>query len=135
MIKRFNIRVYGILTNKNQLLVSKEHYEGKDILKLPGGGLEFGESVIDCLYREIKEELGVNVIKHQLFQVSEEFIQSVFREDEQVVLLYYKIKTEHLNFSNIEHEIEWVDMIDSQIQFTFKQERDVFEKLKAEFVV
>ncbi len=29
--------------------------------QFPGGGLEFGEEIQDCLHREIREELGINI--------------------------------------------------------------------------
>lgn len=32
-----------------------------NIWQFPGGGLEFGEGVEDCLHREIREELGVDI--------------------------------------------------------------------------
>ena len=48
-ISRFNIRVYGLLINNlNQVLVSDENIKGHYITKFPGGGLEFGEGIIDC---------------------------------------------------------------------------------------
>ena len=39
----FNIRVYGVLQNKNgDVLVSDEFIRGNQYTKFPGGGLEFG---------------------------------------------------------------------------------------------
>ena len=41
-MKRFNIRVYGILINdRNELLVSDELIKGLQFTKFPGGGLEW----------------------------------------------------------------------------------------------
>lgn len=129
MIEKFTIRVYGLLIHKNRLLISSEVYEGKQILKFPGGGLEFGESVVECLQREFKEELGVGVTAHELFHISEDFIQSVFRPEEQVVLVYYIIDVDEYKFTTTEHKVKWIDF-DENPDFTFKIEQDVFEKLK-----
>lgn len=46
-----------IINNKNQLLLAKCN----GIYFLPGGHLECGESFIDCLNREIKEETGISL--------------------------------------------------------------------------
>jgi 8-oxo-dGTP diphosphatase len=58
---RFNVRVYGILIHEENVLVSDEYIKGKFITKFPGGGLEFGEGTLDCVVREFKEELGLDV--------------------------------------------------------------------------
>ena len=49
----FNVRVYGLLINdKNEILISDEQEYGTRFTKFPGGGLEFGEGLIDGLKRE-----------------------------------------------------------------------------------
>jgi len=61
-MNRFNVRVYGILINeKKQVLVSDEFIRGNYYTKFPGGGLEFGEGTRDCLKREFKEEMDLDV--------------------------------------------------------------------------
>ena len=60
-MKHFNVRVYGILIHKENLLVSDEFIKGKLITKFPGGGLEFGEGTIDCVIREFMEELNLKI--------------------------------------------------------------------------
>lgn len=58
----FNLRVYGILINENkQVLVSDEFIRGNYYTKFPGGGLEFGEGTRECLKREFKEELDLDI--------------------------------------------------------------------------
>ena len=57
----FNVRIYGLLIHSGHLLAVEEPFQGKKIVKLPGGGLEFGEGTIDALHREFKEELNVEV--------------------------------------------------------------------------
>ena len=60
--KTFNIRAYGLLiSKKNEVLISREMVKGNLITKFPGGGLEFGEGLSECLIREFKEELDVDI--------------------------------------------------------------------------
>ncbi|MBW6489588.1 MAG: hypothetical protein K0B15_00205 [Lentimicrobium sp.] len=54
MENRFNIRVYGLIFHKGNLLVSNEFRLGIHMTKFPGGGLIFGEGALDCLKRECR---------------------------------------------------------------------------------
>ena len=59
----FNIRVYGILFGEGKkVLVSDEFIRGNYYTKFPGGGLDFGEGTRDCLKREFKEEMDLDVL-------------------------------------------------------------------------
>ena len=92
-IGQFNIRIYGILFNeKDQVLVSDELIKGKHITKFPGGGLEFGESTIECVKREFMEEtkMKIDVIEH--FYTTDFFQPSAFHKNHQVISIYYLVK-------------------------------------------
>jgi 8-oxo-dGTP diphosphatase len=60
-INQFNIRVYGLLINEGNILVTDEFRLGRYMTKFPGGGLQFGEGTIDCLKREFLEELHTHI--------------------------------------------------------------------------
>lgn len=87
---RFNIRVYGILLNdKKQLLVSDEFIRGNYYTKFPGGGLELGEGTRDCLKREFKEEMDLEVKVGDHIYTTDYFQMSAFRPDQQIISIYY----------------------------------------------
>ena len=89
----FNIRVYGILINeKNQVLVSDEYIRGNYYTKFPGGGLEFGEGTRDCLVREFKEEMDLNVEVCEHLYTTDFFQMSAFNPDHQIISIYYLAK-------------------------------------------
>ncbi len=95
MLKYFNIRVYGILINEaNQVLVSDERIYNRnlEITKFPGGGLELGEGTLDCIKREFKEELNIDIeiVKH--LYTTDFFQQSAFHDDHQIISIYYIVK-------------------------------------------
>ncbi|MEP6596914.1 MAG: NUDIX domain-containing protein [Ginsengibacter sp.] len=86
----FNIRVYGILVNdKKQVLVSDEFIRGKYYTKFPGGGLELGEGTRDCLKREFKEEMNLQVDIHEHIYTTDHYQKSAFNPDHQIISIYY----------------------------------------------
>jgi len=89
-VKLFNVRVYGILLNENkQVLVSDEYIRGKYYTKFPGGGLEFGEGTRDCLQREFKEEMNLDVRVGDHIYTTDIFQMSAFKTDDQIIAIYY----------------------------------------------
>ena len=55
--KNFIIRCRAIILHEDKLLVVR--HTGQDFYALPGGKLEFGETMPECIIREITEELGI----------------------------------------------------------------------------
>ena len=86
----FNVRVYGILINsQNQILVSDEYIRGKYYTKFPGGGLEQGEGTRDCLKREFKEEMNLEVVVGEHLYTTDYYQQSAFDPADQLISIYY----------------------------------------------
>jgi 8-oxo-dGTP diphosphatase len=89
----FTLRVYGILINKaKQVLVSDEYIRGNYFTKFPGGGLEVGEGTIDCLKREFKEEMNLEVEVSDHIYTTDFYQQSAFNPEHQIIAIYYFVK-------------------------------------------
>ena len=89
----FNIRVYGVLINeKKQVLLSDEFIRGKYFTKFPGGGLELGEGTRDCLKREFKEEMDLEVQIEDHIYTTDYFQMSAFNPGDQIISIYYFVK-------------------------------------------
>jgi len=86
----FNVRVYGILLGENKkVLVSDEFIRGSYYTKFPGGGLEFGEGTRDCLKREFKEEMDLDVKITDHIYTTDFFQMSAFNPEHQIISIYY----------------------------------------------
>ena len=90
MDNRFNIRVYGIWIERGKILVNEELIRGKKIIKFPGGGLDWGEGIKDCLVREWKEELGLDIHVLDHFYTTD-FFQASAYDNSQVISIYYMV--------------------------------------------
>jgi ADP-ribose pyrophosphatase YjhB (NUDIX family) len=85
--------VYGILINeKQQVLVSDEYIRGKYYTKFPGGGLELGEGTRECLKREFKEEMELDVEIGDHIYTTDYYQQSAFNPAHQIISIYYYTK-------------------------------------------
>lgn len=87
---RFNVRVYGLLLANNAVLLSDELIGTTWITKFPGGGLEFGEGSVDCVVREFKEELDLDVAVSSHFYTTDFYVKSAFDES-QIISIYYLV--------------------------------------------
>jgi len=86
----FNIRVYGILLNEQkQVLVSDELIRANYYTKFPGGGLEVGEGTRECLKREFKEEMDLDVTIGDHIYTTDFYQISAFNPQHQIVSIYY----------------------------------------------
>jgi ADP-ribose pyrophosphatase YjhB (NUDIX family) len=116
---KFNIRVYGLLINeRNQILLSDEEEYGFRFSKFPGGGLEYGEGLIDALKREFIEECSAEIEVSEHFYTTDFFIQSVFN-DSQVISVYY-----------IVNPVSSLDLNFRESPFDFDQEGDLLQAFR-----
>lgn len=134
MITSFNIRVYAACIKDKKLFTLFEEYVGEKLIKLPGGGLEFGEGTVECLKREFAEELNLEIENIQHLYTQEDFIISKFKQNQQLLTIYYTadIKDESalkILDSTIENT-EWISLAEEN-PFNLPVDRIVFEKLKA----
>jgi 8-oxo-dGTP diphosphatase len=128
MEKRFNIRVYGIWIEKEEVLINEEIIGGRRIIKFPGGGLEWGEGATDCLIREWKEELGIDIKVLGHFYTTGFFQLSAF-DDSQVISIYYLVAVQQpetlTNYAGNERSF-WMDIKDvSEETFTLAIDKKV----------
>lgn len=72
---KLRVRVCGICWEKDRLLmVNHKGITGSDFWSLPGGGLDFGQSIAETLAKEFEEETGL-LIDLREFLFGCEFIQ------------------------------------------------------------
>jgi 8-oxo-dGTP diphosphatase len=91
-IKRFNIRVYGIVIHQGKVLLTDEFRLGMRMTKFPGGGLEFGEGTADCLRREFREELGQEIdIREHIYTTDYFQPTQLLTEPQQLISIYYRV--------------------------------------------
>lgn len=92
-ITRFNIRIYGIVIHKGNILLTDEFRLGMRMTKFPGGGLEFGEGTTQCLEREFMEELGQQITVTEHIYTTDYFQPTMLLEQpEQLISIYYRVE-------------------------------------------
>lgn len=138
MIDKINVRVYATIVKDNKVLVLHEEYVGEQLMKFPGGGLEFGESVLECVQRELDEELNIKVKNIEHLYTQEDFLVSKFRNSEQLLTIYYLAEmideNELLILDRCIDKIEWVSLETKENPFPLPIDKIVFDVLKKKFL-
>jgi 8-oxo-dGTP diphosphatase len=65
------IRVAGLLAHEGSILMVEQGRGEERYWLLPGGGVQFGETLSDALRRELQEELGLRVGVQRLLAIVE----------------------------------------------------------------
>ena len=135
-MRKFNVRIYGLLLQGTNVLITDELIAGRQITKFPGGGLEFGESTIDCIKREFIEEMNLEIEVLSHFYTTDFFVPSAF-DDSQVISIYYRVKPANVELNDVlilnneQQSFKWLPLnIINADDFTFPIDKRVAEMLR-----
>jgi 8-oxo-dGTP diphosphatase len=146
--KKFNIRVYGFLIDDGRILVTDEFRLGIFMTKFPGGALEYGEGMIDCLKREFLEELNteINVLSH--YYTTDFFLASTLLPFEsQLINVYYRVEAKKpFSFRTTGKKFDFPEIVEgaqcfrwleirglTEDEFTFPIDKKMAVQLKKDF--
>ena len=136
-INSFNIRVYGLILESGSILLSKELIMGEEVFKFPGGGLEYGEGLIDGLSREFEEEMGQKIYNVKHYYTTDFFQRSSFKLTDQLLSIYYtgKLKQRVVNKINKPKKDQPVFIWEkletlNEVKFKFPIDQLIVKKLK-----
>ncbi len=104
-----------IYNDAGQILVVKEI--DRTFWDLPGGGMDFGETIEESLKRELREEVGYEGgLRYQLFDASEQLY--IERLDVNQICFYCRVWPENFDFVPGEEcdEIMFIDPEELQLQ-------------------
>lgn len=107
VFEKYNIR--GIVLLEGRLVMQR----GNDgVYKIPGGGVESGESYVETLKRELREEVGLVLIEDSMKELGEitEIRKDIFDEDTKYIShsIFYvcKVTEERLSITPTASEIK-----------------------------
>lgn len=143
------IRVYALIINsENEILITDEFQLNTKMTKFPGGGLEPGEGLKDCIIREIKEECNGQVIKNiRHFYTTDFYQKALFYKNAQLISVYYladlckpiqfNISEKPFDFERLENgnqSFRWIKPAHlNTSDLSFPIDQIVLQKLKKQF--
>lgn len=93
-----------LLQNENAYLLQNRVKEDWKGYTLPGGHIEIGESIVDAIVREIKEETGLTILNPKLCGVK----QFPIPEGRYIVFLFCANQYEGQLISSEEGDMHWI---------------------------
>lgn len=115
-----SVRVYGLLIKDRKLMFLREKYGSRELVKLPGGGLEPGEGTHQTLERELKEELNLSIKVGEHIYTQDFFLKSDLTPATQLIAVYYFIDCEDISTLKIIEtdikEILWIPLQDLNLE-------------------
>ncbi len=89
---KFNFRIGVIITNGRKVLMARNPNESREFYYSVGGRVKFGESLVDAVVREVKEETGITCEVEKMAAIHENF----FTDDDGVpfheISVFFTIK-------------------------------------------
>jgi len=67
----FSCRIYGLLRRDREVLLTRSVFGKREFVNFPGGGVELGESPMEALLREYREETGLAIRPVRVLYASE----------------------------------------------------------------
>ena len=110
----------ALIRNGNKILMTPGYDPKKDehFYRLVGGGIEFGETALEALHREIKEELDLELTDIKFLDVVENIFTFDKRKGHEVVFIYEArfsdpnayLKEEMVIIDNPQDSAIWLDI-------------------------
>lgn len=86
-MKEIRIRVAVVIIEDGKILLVRHHKEGRKYWLLPGGGVDYGETLVECAKRELREEANLEVEIGDLLFINESIPPDQHRH---VLNLYFR---------------------------------------------
>lgn len=84
---RLNYRVGALIEHEGKILLHKA--DDNDYYAIPGGRVKAGENSDEALKREVKEEMGVNLLIDNYFGMIENFFNTQEKNYHELMALYH----------------------------------------------
>ncbi len=89
--RRFSCRIYGVLRDRDRVLLTRSRFGSKVFVNFPGGGVEIEEAPGAALLREFAEETGLVVKPLRVLYASQEAHLST-QAPIQIVSVYWLVE-------------------------------------------
>lgn len=86
-MEEIRIRVAVVIIEEGKILLARHHKGGRKYWLLPGGGVNYGETLVECAKREIREEANLEVEIEDLLFINESIPPDYHRH---VLNLYFR---------------------------------------------
>ncbi len=122
----------GIIVEDRKVVATRS--KGKDIFIQPGGKLEDGETELDALIRELREELGIEVTEADVEKIDDYYAEAAGQAGKSLLLAAYLIKS-YAGQITPQNEVEEVRTFTSRVPEGVEMasifEHDILPILKA----